>query len=249
MARIVIVFIIAVAVFAVLRMALRKRQLTVNQFFSLYFVVLTGISLLYLGVIGYLHPLFAIVGAALPFIMRFIPWVGRGFQAFSLLKALRGMGGGMAGASSGGSAPAQSEINTRYLHMVLVHATGMMDGTVCEGQFKSMQLSNLNLSQLMLLHGECMDDTDSVNVLSAYLDRVHENWRDGSEGEAGSAASGDMTEHEALEILGLEPSATQEDIIAAHRKLIQKMHPDRGGSTYLAARINEAKDFLLGGIR
>ena len=54
-----------------------------------------------------------------------------------------------------------------------------------------------------------------------------------------------MTEALALDILGLQPGATESEISAAHRKMMQKMHPDRGGSEYLARRINAARDFLL----
>ncbi len=54
-----------------------------------------------------------------------------------------------------------------------------------------------------------------------------------------------MTSEEAYKILGIDEPATKEEIIEAHRKLIQKIHPDRGGNDYLAAQINQAKDYLL----
>ena len=59
------------------------------------------------------------------------------------------------------------------------------------------------------------------------------------------ASSGSMTRSEALAVLGLGEDATRDDIVSSHRSLIQKIHPDRGGNDYLAAKINEAKDFLI----
>ena len=54
-----------------------------------------------------------------------------------------------------------------------------------------------------------------------------------------------MSAAEALQVLGLEPGASREEITAAHKKLMQRIHPDKGGSSYLASRINQAKDLLL----
>ena len=61
-----------------------------------------------------------------------------------------------------------------------------------------------------------------------------------------SAPPGGMTRARALEVLGLEAGANREDIRRAHKVLMQKLHPDHGGSTHLAAEVNAAKDFLLG---
>jgi hypothetical protein len=239
----IVFFVIATLVFAGLRMLLRHQSLSVRQFFSIYLATLAGLMLLFLGLTGRLHPLFAVIGAVLPFLTRMLPWIGRGNQAFSLFKYLRRTLGGSGGSSKG---PAQSEISTRFLHVILIHDTGMMDGSVLEGSLSGSQLTDLNLAQLETLMDECRVDRDSLNILQAYLDREHPEWRDTSDTQSSpSFESGEMTRAQALEVLGLAPDASKEEIVSAHRKLMQKMHPDRGGSTYLAARINTAKDKLL----
>jgi len=55
-----------------------------------------------------------------------------------------------------------------------------------------------------------------------------------------------MSAEQAREVLGLKPDCTKDEIIQAHRRMMQKVHPDRGGSDYLASQINTAKDVLLG---
>ena len=245
MARSVSLLVIALGIFAGLRFALRKRKLTVNQFFGIYFGTLLGIALLFLAVTGRLHPLFAILGAVLPFLSRLTGLVMQGAQVAALMRFFRGLGGST-GAGGGPAGPKASEISSRFLHMVLVHETGMMDGTVLEGQFKDRSLSDMNIDELRQLLTEVSVDTDSHNLLFAYLDREHEDWQSGHDHEPPSgSSSGEMTEQEALDILGLDDSASADDIIQAHRRMMQKVHPDRGGSTYLAMRINEAKEKLM----
>lgn len=206
--------------------------------------------MLFLGVTGRLHPLFALIGAAIPISMRLIPWLTRGAQLASVYRFLRNAGFGAAiPTGNRGQGPQSSEITTRFIHMMLFHDTGMMDGTVLEGQFKDRKLSQLELTQLQSLLQECQGDADSCNLLMAFLDREHEGWQaDGPYADSPGPRPQDdtsMTETQALDILGLNDDASKDEIVNAHRRMMQKMHPDRGGSTYLAAKINAAKDYLV----
>lgn len=155
-----------------------------------------------------------------------------------------------------------SAVETAWLAMTLDHDSGAMDGRVRAGRFAGRLLSSLDLAELGALLDECRSaDRDSVPLLEAYLDRVHgPGWRDRGEGtgeggrqEAPGGAGGTprpprggMSREEAYEILGLAPGAGADAVKEAHRKLMQKLHPDHGGPTYLAAKINQAKDLLLG---
>ena len=201
---------------------------------------LFGLILLFLGATGRLHPLYAVFGAVIPFLLRSATLIMRGAQFASVFRSLKAAMGG-----SVGPPPQTSEISSRYIHMVLFHDTGMMDGTILEGQFKDKKLSQLELDQLKELLREIGNDADSSNLLTAYLDREHETWRPGEERTEPFSSSEDMSESQALDILGLKEDAIKEDIIQAHRRMMQKVHPDRGGSTYLATKINAAKVLLI----
>ena len=133
--------------------------------------------------------------------------------------------------------------------MELQHDDGSMDGVVLRGNFAKRRLSTLHLPDLLELYQECRADADSAQVLEAYIDRAFPDWREhaqaGYEGAAAIADESLMTQKLALEILGLDETADKEQVTKAHRSLMQKMHPDRGGSDYLAQKINVAKDFLM----
>lgn len=223
-----------------MRGLLAKKNLSVRQFFSIYLATLFGLILLFLGATGRLNPLFAVLGVALPFLMRSVSLVMQGAQFASIFRSIKAAMGGNVGPP-----PQTSEISSRYIHMVLFHDTGMMDGTVLEGQFKDAKLSQLELEQLKALLSEIGNDADSSNLLTAYMDREHEGWQSGEERAESVASNSDMSESQALDILGLEDDATKDDIIQSHRRMMQKVHPDRGGSTYLATKINAAKDLLM----
>jgi hypothetical protein len=141
-----------------------------------------------------------------------------------------------------------SRVRTASIEMELEHDTGAMHGRVLVGRHEGASLDALEVATLAALIGEI--DEESRALLATYLDRRDPAWREHAQGDAaaglgGAPRSGPMTQQEAYQILGLEPGASAEEIGRAHRTLIKKLHPDQGGSTYLAARINEAKDTLL----
>jgi hypothetical protein len=154
--------------------------------------------------------------------------------------------------AQGPAAGGRSTINTGWLSMELDHDSGTMRGTVQRGRFAGRGLAGMSVEELRDLLDEVADDADSVGVLEAYLDRTHgADWRQGGTGEGTEAPprrpppSGGMSAEEALDVLGLAPGAKASEIKEAHRRLMAKLHPDRGGSTYLAAKLNQAKDVLL----
>jgi len=155
--------------------------------------------------------------------------------------------------NAGGPSPGQSsDVTTNYLRMSLDHDSGEMTGTVTQGAYAGRTLDAMSLAELLDLLADCAGDANTVRLLEAYLDRVHgPQWRGdgasdetGKEGRAGGWGAA-MTFEEAWEILGLKPGADEDAIKEAHRRLMGKMHPDHGGSTYLATKLNQAKDLLL----
>ncbi|HBO13337.1 MAG TPA: molecular chaperone DnaJ [Halieaceae bacterium] len=155
---------------------------------------------------------------------------------------------------SAGAQPAgggQSTVKTRTLAMHLDHDSGALSGEVLAGPWQDWRLDEMDRSQLGELRRWCAaEDPEAVQLLDSYLEQRFpgEAPGDGGDGERAQQESqdnGGMTRSEALAVLGLGEAATRDDIIAAHRRLMQKLHPDRGGNDYLAAKVNEAKDLLL----
>lgn len=165
-------------------------------------------------------------------------------------------GFGRAGHSAGaGPSGKTSDIATDMLSMQLDHRTGDLDGEVLKGQFAGRSLGSLGLQDLLSLLLDCQrDDPRAVPLLETYLDRHHPDWRDQAGADAdgdrhhdGHAATGESMDIEtACRILDVSPDAGPDEVKTAHRRLMNKLHPDHGGSSYLAAQLNQAKDVLLG---
>ena len=141
-----------------------------------------------------------------------------------------------------------SRVRSAFFEMELDHDSGAMRGIVVAGKYEGNRLEDLDVATLTgFLTGI---DEESRALLMAYLDRREPRWREYAQADAATGPSrggwgGKMTEEEAYQILGVQPGASAEDIGRAHRTLMKKLHPDQGGSTYLAARVNQAKDVLL----
>jgi hypothetical protein len=247
MGRLVLLFIVVVLAVVFVNWLLKEDPKKVARLLrrgALWFAV--GLIVL-LAVTGRLNWVFALVAAALPFVgrllsaLRYVPLLSQLYTYYQNAQASSRQPGG--GPASGRT----SKVQSRFLLMTLDHDSGHMDGEVLAGEHAGRNLSDLDLDQLRALFDQYRrTDEESSALLEAYLDRVHgDEWREpGTEG-AGSVSSGPMTEQEAREVLGVPEGASGDEIVAAHRRLMQKLHPDRGGSTYLAAKINQAKDTLL----
>ena len=194
------------------------------------------------------------VGGLLIFGVRFLPGLlpelfglaGLVITALIARAIRRRPSGGFSSPGSG----QRTEVRTAFLAAWIDHNSGDVGGTVLAGRFAGRTLDSLGDTELLDLHEECSPDADSRRVLESYLDRrLGADWRNARQPPPhGSAPRGphtDMTREEALAVLGLAEGASADDIKAAHRRLIQRMHPDVGGTADLAARINRAKDVLL----
>ena len=179
--------------------------------------------------------------------------------AFGLALVTGGSRGGLAGIfGSSQKSPGQtSNVGTERLEMELDHDSGHMDGKCLTGRFAGRKLSSLSDREAIELYQEFdVDGLKEAALMEAYLDWRVADWRErDQDSEPGPRAKRararskgtSMTRDEARAVLEVGPDATEDDITQAHRRLMMKMHPDQGGSTYLAARINEAKEVLLGG--
>ena len=178
-------------------------------------------------------------------------WLGVGVVGLWYAFRAAASAAGTQGHGQGTPGKGASRIRTAHLDAELDHQSGQVDARILQGEHEGRWLSELNLSELLGVLGEVSgQDPDSEEILEAYLDRLVPEWRvaagrspGGTESDRTDAGMGDSR---ARKILGVGDAATEAEIIAAHRRLIGKLHPDRGGNAYLAAEVNRAKDVLLG---
>ena len=252
-----IIFILAVvAVFALLLLihwlwSKAKPSVPLKIVFVVSMILLGSIGMLIAS--GRMHWLLGIGAFVLPFLrraftlIRLAPMVANFWQLM----------GGRATASPFGQAfenpftrqsndPGSSHTETSYIRMKLDHGSGELEGEVLKGPYSTRELSSLSRTEIVDLYNNI--DTESKRLLGAFIQRYHpdlasENTEE--EEQTASSSSDAMTVEKARKVLGVEEGATRDQIVEAHRRLMQKNHPDRGGSEFIASEINQAKDTLL----
>jgi len=216
----------------------RVRSMPPHKQRSGYIKFLLGLMIALVVVLtltGRMHWVGAAITGAFVFLRQILPWVIRALPFLNKLRERNTQSG-------------QSSIQTNHLSATLDHGSGHIEGKIIEGPHKGWLLSELSIMQLedLLTHYQA-EDEESAELLEAYIDQRRQQADQNTEQQrtANRAASDQSARAEALAILGLDEGSTEEEVVAAHRSLIQKLHPDRGGNDFLAAKINQAKDILL----
>lgn len=247
--------IVLLALLAIISLILLRRwiaqtpRLVVRQYMRRAGIALAIGLTLFLAASGRLPWLAALFGALAAAIARLLPLI----QFFPLFRRLwthrrSATGFGNVKAGVGSPTPHHSTVEARFVRMTLDHESGEISGDVLEGTFVGKSLYQLSLNDLVQLLMECQAiDEESAALVLAYLERVYgDDWQAKVNARHNSSPDqGELAREEAYQILGLEPGASEQEIIVAHRRLMQKLHPDHGGSDYLAAKINQAKESLL----
>ncbi len=210
-------------------------------------ITLFGVCVI-LAVTGRAHWLAVLAAGLVAALQRFLPLL---IRFFPLLQQLYKTNQAKTYQSKTKQQGNQSEVRTELLLMMLDHDTGQLDGEVLKGPLQGKRLCELDEEQIKGLYRYCeQHDDESVQLLQAYLNkRFGDSWQFDEQAQQRreyTSNDGSMNRQEALSILGLDEGASKSDIKQAHRKLMQKLHPDHGGSDYLAAKVNEAKRVLMG---
>ena len=244
MFRLLALFLLPIMAFFAAKSISQKFSLTARQNQVLFLIMAALLIVAVLVAMGRLPVQFILapLGGLGAFLIRFLPTLMRLLPFWQMVMTRRA-------ASQPKRSGQTSTIRTEFLEMVLDHDSGEMSGTVLTGQHKGQHLNDMTLEALLGLLLECQADSDSQQVLEAYLDRHQESWREQASASSrvpSSDTEAPMSRQLALEILGLTDTASEADILHAHREMMRRLHPDRGGSDYLAKKINAAKDYLIG---
>lgn len=225
-------------------------------------LIIVGILFLAMALSGRASPIFALIGAAMTQLMRLAPLLFRFAPSLARVLGPSFRSGGLGGQAG---TDRTSRVNTRSVSMTLDQSTGTLDGVVLQGKFKNRHLSTLNIQELRdLYQSATIHDPEAARLLIAYASRERgAEWKDaggpdvdsgfdsnngrktGNGSDSARMPSSAVSIEEALEILGLPPHPDKQAIVDAHRALMSRMHPDRGGSHYFATKINLAKQVLL----
>lgn len=144
-----------------------------------------------------------------------------------------------------------SRVRSAMIEMEFDAGSGVMRGLVLAGPDEGRLLDDMSKLQCERVYELCRSaDLEGARLLEAYFDRRFANWRHARERDPDARRdrarqSNRMSEDEAYEVLGLRRGAARDDVVRSHRSLMKKLHPDQGGSTDLAARVNEAKEVLM----
>ena len=178
---------------------------------------------------GRMHWVGAGLAALIPLGKTFLAF---GFRALPILRLL------------GRFKTSPSQFKTKSLNVTINFSNSQMDGEVLIGDLAGKKLSELSDEQLESIATQLKDiDRESYALLYAYRMRRGNAGQQNEDGFNAESFNG-LSESEAYEVLGLDQTASKEEVIKAHKRLVQRLHPDRGGSDYLAAKINAAKDRL-----
>lgn len=241
---VVVILVGLLAFFLLIRLLWGTKHIRINSKVVLIAAGVLGGALLIATLAGKFHPLAAVGMMVLPFLRRLIGLI-------ALLPILSNFTGSTFQTSNPfrnlfNSRPNESSSTTKTndLSMTLDHETGAIDGKVLRGRLRGSTLSRLQDEHIVALYAE-IQEPESKRLLEAYIAKHRPHLAQGESSQKDDKTESEMTAAKAAETLGVKLSASKQEIIDAHRRLMQKLHPDQGGSTYLAAELNQAKDLLL----
>lgn len=241
MLNIILLALVAILVVVGIRLFLQRAPKYGPWFLVRVGLIILAIIVVILALTGRLHWLLGLLAGLIPIAKRFLP------IAFLRLIPFLGSSGtfGQGQTSSNGQ---QSEVTTEVLKMTLDHDSGDMDGKILAGPFQGSLLSSLNVEQLKDVYNHCQQhDHEAMRLLESYLQRHHsDEWTQKHNNQSNDGSNNsDLSIDEALEILELSGEPNEEEILKAHKRMMTKFHPDKGGSHYMAVKINQAKELLL----